>query len=214
MNNEITQQTLDLGLWMGRAQTFGLIANLCSAGEAESLKRIKESEAYKQAGLNWDQFCEQKVGLTPQSVNNLLRNLEEFGGNYFRLSQIVRVSPETFRQIAPAIEGETIEIDGDLVPIVPENGRRIREAVQQVRRDLQKSRKQKQDLEDKLADVGIEAVLDLEKRIDFCVDAFMDYFTSCRTRLERRIAERVAGRLQAQAEQLTANLDQIAILER
>src|SRR2546429_383262 len=35
---------LNLGMWLGRHQAFGLIANQCSAGDAECLKIIRENE--------------------------------------------------------------------------------------------------------------------------------------------------------------------------
>ena len=36
------QQILDLGAWLGRHQAFGMIANRCTAADAECLKTIRD----------------------------------------------------------------------------------------------------------------------------------------------------------------------------
>jgi hypothetical protein len=45
------EKFMTLGMWLGRHQAFGLIANQCSAGDAECLKIIRENEEYKKLGL-------------------------------------------------------------------------------------------------------------------------------------------------------------------
>jgi hypothetical protein len=42
----------------------------------------------------------------------LIRQFDEFGDDYFRLSQIARISPKTYRQVAPKVERDTVSIDG------------------------------------------------------------------------------------------------------
>lgn len=132
---------LDLGAWIGRGQAFGMVANQSLAAQAQCLQQIRDSGAYKTTDLKWEEFCLQHIGLSKQRVDELIRNLEEFGATYFRLSEIVRISPEAYRQIAPKIEGEQIEIEGKMVPIVPENAVRIRAAVQRLRTALQDAKR-------------------------------------------------------------------------
>jgi len=43
---------LNLGMWLGRHQTFGLIANQCSAGDAECMRILRENEEYQEAGTH------------------------------------------------------------------------------------------------------------------------------------------------------------------
>jgi hypothetical protein len=93
--------------------------------------------------LNWTDFCLKYVGVSRQRVDVLIQSLDEFGDTYFNLSRIVAVSPETYRQIAGNIEGEQIEINGEKVPIVPENAARIRAAVTQMRVELNKKQQRK-----------------------------------------------------------------------
>jgi hypothetical protein len=133
------KDSIDLGVWIGRGQAFGVVASGCTAAQAECLRQINESETYKQTGLNWDEFCPEYVGLTRPRVDALIHNLEEFGKTFFDLSNIVRISPEAYRRVASKIKGESIQIGTELVPIVPENAARIRRAVQQARAEASKA---------------------------------------------------------------------------
>jgi hypothetical protein len=133
-------ESIDLGTWIGRGQAFGVIANGCTAAQAECLRQINESGTYKQTGLSWDDFCQQYVGLSRPRVDSLIKSLAEFGKTFFDLSNIVRISPEAYRRVAANIKDQSIQIGADLVPIVPENAARIRRAVQHYRSEMEKAR--------------------------------------------------------------------------
>jgi len=122
-------QCVDLGAWLGRGQAFGAVANQCSAVQADCLRNIRESSSYAALGLTWEEFCKDYVGLTRQRVDAIIQNLEEFGDTYFRLKEIVRISPAHYRQFADTIADGAIQIDGEAVPIGAENAARIRAAV-------------------------------------------------------------------------------------
>lgn len=136
MNQDIAQY-VDIGTRIGRGQAFGMIANQSLVAQAGCLRQIRESGEYKSLDLTWEEFCKQYAGLSKRHADELIHNLEEFGAAYFRLSEIIRVSPETYRQIADKVEGEEIEIDGQKVLIAPENAPRIRTAIQRLRTQLQ-----------------------------------------------------------------------------
>jgi hypothetical protein len=114
-------------------------------------------------GLTWEEFCPNYAGLTRPRVDVLIQNLEEFGATYFRLSEIVRISPETYRRMVPKIEGEQIDIGGEMVSIVPENAVRIRLAVHRMRAELQQAKEQAE----VLASPGITS---LQSRLDSCFE--------------------------------------------
>jgi hypothetical protein len=120
------EMLLNAGSWIGRQQAFAVIANKCSAAQALCLKQIRESSAHDQLGLGWEEFCEQYVGLSHRQANRLISQYDEFGEAYFRLSNLACISPETYREVAPAVTGECIEIDGEQVALVPANAARIR----------------------------------------------------------------------------------------
>jgi hypothetical protein len=134
------KESIDLGTWLGRGQAFGVIANGCTAAQAECLRQISESSSYKQTGLSWDDFCTEYVGLTRPRVDDLIRNLKEFGQAFFDLSNVVRISPQAYRRVASKIKNQSIEIGTELVPIVPENAAKIRRAINQARKEASKAR--------------------------------------------------------------------------
>jgi hypothetical protein len=137
---QTVNESIELGTWLGRGQAFGVIASGSTAAQAECLRQIHESGTYKHTGLSWDDFCQQYVGLTRPRVDELIKNLEEFGKTFFDLSAIVRISPEAYRRVASKIKDQSIQIGPDLVPIVPENAARIRRAIQQARDDERRAR--------------------------------------------------------------------------
>src|SRR5579871_1540557 len=82
---------VDVGAWIGKTQAFGLIANRCSAAEAECLQHLRETRAYESLNLSWEQFCLQHVGVSRSWADDLISRLQEFGPGYFQLSRITAV---------------------------------------------------------------------------------------------------------------------------
>lgn len=139
MDPNITK-AVELGTWLGRGRAFGLVANMSMAAQAQCLRNIHESESYKPLDVTWEQFCMEYVGLPRRRVDEIIASLEEFGETYFRLSEIVRIAPDAYRQIAQKVVEGSIEIGGELVPIVAENAGRIRSAVCRMRHELKQAR--------------------------------------------------------------------------
>jgi hypothetical protein len=127
------EDMLALGTWLGRRQAFALIANRCSAADAECLKNMRETEDYRKLGLTWDEFCEQRAGVSRVYADRLIGYLDEFGANYFRLAEVMQISAETFRLIAGSVGENGIEFNGLNIPINRENRRQILAAVQAAR---------------------------------------------------------------------------------
>src|SRR5690242_10785741 len=107
---EIAVQTPERGLILGRRlgqhDAFSAISNRCSAADAETLRDIRDNGLYKETKLTWDRFCRQHMGVSRSYADRLIRHLQEFGPNYFRVSELVEVSPETYRLLAPAVSEE------------------------------------------------------------------------------------------------------------
>jgi len=137
---EPTRDLVDVGAWIGRQQAFAVIANKCSAAQALSLKQVKETRLFEQLGLNWDEFCRDHAGISRTNADTLIRQLDEFGEAYFRLSEIARISPETFRHIADQVDDQGIEIDGEKLALIPDNAPRIRTAIRTLRAQLRQAR--------------------------------------------------------------------------
>jgi hypothetical protein len=133
---ETPREWIDAGSWVGRQQAFAMIANRCSAAQALCLKQVRETRLYEKLELTWEEFCKEYAGISRENADRLIRQHEEFGDAYFRLSEIARISPETYRQIASQVSDEGLEIDGRKLALTPENAPKIRAAIQTLRAQL------------------------------------------------------------------------------
>jgi len=122
-------ELIDIGAWIGRQQAFAVIANKCSAAQALALKQVKETRAYEKVGLNWEDFCREFAGISRTHADRIIDQFNEFGDNYFRLSSLARISPDTYREIAAQVDDNAIEIDGQKIALTPENAPKIRAAI-------------------------------------------------------------------------------------
>ena len=135
---------------LGRHNAFAAVAGKCSASQVACLRKIRDERAYRATGLDWRQFCSQRLGMTRLHADRLIRNLNEFGPRYFDLCQVVRVSPETFRRIGAVVSSAGIEIEGEIVPIRTENSFRISEAVEALRKERKPEKPSLKSAESKL----------------------------------------------------------------
>ena len=127
------EAVMNLGAWLGRHQAFGLIANRCSAADAECLKAIRDGGEYKQLGLTWEQFCVKHGGVSRVHAERQIHCLEEFGGNFFRFAEVMPITPATYRLIAGAVSDQGLECNGERIPLVRENHDKVAAAVTAIR---------------------------------------------------------------------------------
>jgi hypothetical protein len=128
--------TIEAGAWVGRQQAFALIGGKCSTARAQCLREIRESRAYEKFGVNWEEFCTRYAGISRSQADALIREDAELGDQYAKLSQIARISPNTFRHIEPHVKNDAIEFEGESIPLTPENAPRVREAVRKLRAEI------------------------------------------------------------------------------
>ena len=133
LNQQTTDEIYELGQWIGRRQAFSLMAGKAAAADVECLRHIREKKLYAAKGVDWTDFCKQYGGITRAYADRLIRQLEDFGPNYFNLSQIVRISADVYRQIAPAVSDEGITLGDEKIAISPENSQKLAEAVNELR---------------------------------------------------------------------------------
>jgi hypothetical protein len=129
-----TEGSLELGTWMGRRQAFGMVAGKCSAADVECLRVIRDKKMYRSMGLDWREFCDHHTGISSRYADQLIRQLKELGPAYFRLGEVMRISPKNFRLIASAVSESAVEFQGESIPIHPENITRLREAVEEMQK--------------------------------------------------------------------------------
>ena len=131
-------ELLDLGVALGQTHAFGLIAGRCSGAQAEALRHLREGRLYRRLTETWDEFCRGYLQISKTEADRTIRLLEEFGPSYFDVSQLTRISPETYRAIAPAIQDGVLHFRGESIPLNPEHSRRVGAAVAEMRRAIPK----------------------------------------------------------------------------
>jgi len=124
----------DLGNWLGMRRAFGMMAGRASAADAECLRRIRDDKLYLSKTANWNDFCAKYLGASKTHVNRIIHYLEEFGPEYFHLTELTRISPEAYRAIATAVKPEGLDFDGEMIPLLPQNAQRVSEAVTELRK--------------------------------------------------------------------------------
>lgn len=118
---------------MGRRQAFGAIAGKTAAADVECLRRIRDEKLYRAKAEDWGSYCQKYIGVSQSYANRLIRQLEEFGPNYFHLSQLARISADAYRQIAGSVDDDGIRFGGEKIAIIPENSQKLIEAVNALR---------------------------------------------------------------------------------
>ena len=161
---ETPREWIDAGAWVGRQQAFAVIANKCSAAQALCLKQVRETRLFEKLGLSWEEFCKEFAGISRVHAERLIQQHEEFGDAYFHLSEIARISPETYRQIAGQVSDEGIEFDGGKLALIPENAPKIRAAIQTLRAQLKQARDACQPT--------VHGIVHLRVRLDALIEEF------------------------------------------
>ena len=150
---------LELGIVLGQSLAFGLMAGRCSAAQAQALRRLREERLYKRCTETWLEFCPKYLNISRTEADRTIKLLEEFGPTYFELSQLTRVSPETYRAIAPAIEDGALHFNGEVIPLNAGNSRKVAAAVAEMRSALPKKSPEERSLMRQIDQICEEANL-------------------------------------------------------
>ena len=128
---KLTEATgsFELGSILGQRKAFGMVAGRCSAAEAATIQRLRDKRLYAAAQLSWKEFCPTHLGMSRAQADRLIGYLEEFGPEYFELTQLIRIPPETYRAIAPAVKDGHIRWQSEAIALIPENSERVAAAV-------------------------------------------------------------------------------------
>jgi hypothetical protein len=128
-STEPKRDALEFGKMLGRRQTFSLVAGKCTAADAECLKKTRDQKLYLGYAASWEECCTRHIGMSRGNAERIIGLLEEFGPAYFELAQLTRISPETFRQLAPSIHDRSLDHDGEAIALIPENAARVASVV-------------------------------------------------------------------------------------
>ena len=146
--------SVEAGLLTGRQQAFAMIATKCTYAQAVCLKQIHDTRAYEEFALSWEDYCPKHVGISRVYADKIIHRLEEFGEAYFRLAAIARISTDLFRQIADRVTAETVELDGEQIPLVPENAQKIRAGIRRLQDEVRRLSNQFR-VPTKIVEIGI-----------------------------------------------------------
>lgn len=135
MKDKHQDEVVDLGTWIGRRQAFALVAGRCSAADAQCLRELRESRRYKLAGLTWEEACKQHAGICRSAADQIIRNLNEFGPDYFVIAQVTGMSAIEYRKISSCVANHALLCSGEEIPIAAENAPRLVAAVATLRRE-------------------------------------------------------------------------------
>ncbi len=124
---------LDLGVALGHNQAFSLVAGRCSAAQAAGLSRLRQEKKYLQCAPNWREFCSGFLKISGSEANRIISLWEEFGAEYFELAQLMRISPDCYRAIEPAVKDGALHHNGETIGFDPENSRKLVAAVSELR---------------------------------------------------------------------------------
>lgn len=133
MDEKNLKEAIELGTWLGRKQAFSNMAGRCSAADAHCVRTLREEKMYKATGLTWEEFCQQRLGISRALADKTIRLLEEFGETYFHLAGLIHVPPDDYRLIAGAVSADGVQHAGESIAIVPQNAVKLAEAVKELR---------------------------------------------------------------------------------
>lgn len=129
---------LDFGRLLGQREAFNLVAGRCSAADAAILRDIREKKLYIGYAENWDDCCSDLLHISKTHANRFIRVLDEFGPTYDEVAQLTRISPETYRAIAPSIRDQALHYNGEAIALIPENAEKVAAAIADLRKPVAK----------------------------------------------------------------------------
>jgi len=139
MMNEQLTQVFGLGAVVGQGKALGATGERYLLAMAKLFLELRETSRFKAVAGNWDEFCTDYVGLSSRQINNYIHQLQEFGETYLSLSGLVPISTAFYQKIAHRIHDDKLEINGELVDIVPENANLIRTEIKRLRAELRQA---------------------------------------------------------------------------
>ena len=135
--NPNMDDAFELGAIAGQKHALGLVAGRCSAASAEHLRRIRQEKKYKVMGLSWEEFCTKRLGISRPFADKTIRLLDEFGPGYFALSQVMHLTADEYRRIAPSVSDTALLHAGETIAISAENAPRLAAAIEELQRSAE-----------------------------------------------------------------------------
>jgi hypothetical protein len=78
---------------------------------------------------SWEDFCANRLGFSRGYVDRVIRQFQQLGPNFSKLSCFTRIKPAEYRLIAGAVSDEGLAYGGEVIALEPENAPKLAEAV-------------------------------------------------------------------------------------
>jgi hypothetical protein len=128
--------SFELGKILGQSQAFGAIAGRCSAAQAAAIRQARNEKIHASLGLKWREFCPRHLKMSGAQADVFISLLEEFGPEYFEHTQSVRISPGTYRLVAPCIKDKALHVGGEALELNSANVQKVAQSMRESRKAL------------------------------------------------------------------------------
>jgi hypothetical protein len=125
---------MEIGELIGQTKAFTRIAGRCTAAKAQALATIHDEKQYRKLGMDWEAFCQNKVGINRRLADQIIREFKEFGPRYFDLAQVTPISAAQYRLIAPSVGEQGLTWAGETIAFTEKNAPRLAAAVAELRK--------------------------------------------------------------------------------
>jgi hypothetical protein len=121
---------------LGQSIAFGAIAGRCSAAQAAAIRQARNDKIHASVGMTWKEFCPRHLKMSRTQADAFINLLEEFGPDYFEHTQSVRISPDTYRLVAPCIKDKALQVGGEALELNSANVQKVARNVRESQRAL------------------------------------------------------------------------------
>jgi hypothetical protein len=128
------EQLLQIGELIGETKAFTRVAGRCTAAKAQALATIHEKKQYRALDMDWETFCKEKLGINRRLADQHIRDLKEFGRQYFDLAQLTPITAPRYRMIAPAINEKGLLHNGETIAFTEHEAPRLAAAIEELTR--------------------------------------------------------------------------------
>jgi hypothetical protein len=87
-------------------------------GQALGPQTLARGGLYKPCAQTWSDFCRSHLKISSEA-DRTIHLLDAFGADYFDPSALTRISPETYRAIAPVVKDGALHFNGEANPLKP-----------------------------------------------------------------------------------------------
>jgi hypothetical protein len=122
-------ELIDLGRILGQRRALAAVGGRCSAAHAQILRRIRDEKLYRPVVPSWRAFCAAYLARSRRHADRLIALLNRFGPVFFELSELTGISAGQYPAVEPAIQQDSLLIDGQAISLIPDNAPKLIEAV-------------------------------------------------------------------------------------